>query len=60
MVEVEAPLPLDGQVHVDQVVAPWCQTDEPGNEKYKPLDARQVWVAVSYYASDDQTWVGKC
>lgn len=55
MMEVKAPLPLDCQVHIDQVVGPRGQANEPGNEKHKALYACQVWVTVGYYSSDYQT-----
>jgi hypothetical protein len=55
MMKVKTPLPFDCKVHIDQVVGPRGQADEPGNEKHKPLYASQVWVAVGYYSGDYQT-----
>ena len=33
MVEVESSFPLDSQVEVDQMVAPWDQVDEASDEE---------------------------
>ena len=55
MVKVKSSLPLDSQVHIDQVVGTRGQADEPCYEEYEALDTCQGGVAVGYYASYYQT-----
>ena len=54
--EVESSFPLDSQVEVDQVVAPWSKADEASNEKCVTLYEVPTGVAVDDDASKYQNW----
>ena len=54
MVEVESSFPLDSQVEVDQMVAPWSQADEASYEEGVSLYEVPTGVAVDDDASKYQ------
>ena len=54
MVEVESSFPLDSQVEVDQMVAPWSEADEASNEKCVSLYEVPTGVTVDDNASEYQ------